>query len=192
MRGIVIFDGKRNQSAPQVPTSAEAGMPQLTAVNWYALLAPAGTPRPIIERLNVESVRVMNTPETRASLAAMGGTPDASAPEEGADFMRAEYAPGARSFAKRTSGSSRPMSVPAPGLATSPRPGIACRCRRCRSHGGGGGQRLIWRVPARLPDTPPSRAPVSAAELQIRGRPLTFRGSYANLICVKNALAPRA
>jgi tripartite-type tricarboxylate transporter receptor subunit TctC len=92
MRGIVIFDGKRNQSAPQVPTSAEAGMPQLTAVNWYALLAPAGTPRPIIERLNVESVRVMNTPETRASLAAMGGTPDGKSPEEAADFMRAEYA----------------------------------------------------------------------------------------------------
>ena len=92
MRGIVIFDGKRNQSAPQIPTSAEAGMPQLTAVNWYALLAPAGTPRPIIERLNVESVRVMNTPETRASLAAMGGTPDGKSPEEAADFMRAEYA----------------------------------------------------------------------------------------------------
>ena len=92
MRGIVILDMKRNESAPQIPTSAEAGMPQLTAVNWYALLAPAGTPRPIIERLNVESVKVMNTSETRASLAAMGGTPDGKSPEQTAEFMRAEYA----------------------------------------------------------------------------------------------------
>jgi tripartite-type tricarboxylate transporter receptor subunit TctC len=91
MRGLVILDEKRNASAPQVPTSAEAGMPQLTAVNWYALLAPAGTPRPIIDRLNVESVKAMNTAETRESLAAMGGTPDGKSPEQTAEFMRAEY-----------------------------------------------------------------------------------------------------
>jgi tripartite-type tricarboxylate transporter receptor subunit TctC len=92
MRGIVILDSKRNASAPQVPTSAEAGMPQLTAVNWYALLAPAGTPRPIIDRLNAESVKVMNTPDTRSSLAAMGGEPDSKSPGETAEFLRTEYA----------------------------------------------------------------------------------------------------
>lgn len=92
MRGIVILDSKRNASAPQVPTSAEAGMPQLTAVNWYALLAPAGTPRAIVERLNVESVKVMNTAETRTTLASMGGEPDSKSPEQAAEFLRVEYA----------------------------------------------------------------------------------------------------
>ena len=92
MRGLAILDSKRNASAPNVPTSAEAGMPQLTAVNWYALLAPTGTPRAIIERLNNDSVKVMNTPETRQSLAAMGGEPATSTPEQTAEFLRVEYA----------------------------------------------------------------------------------------------------
>ncbi|MES2561157.1 MAG: tripartite tricarboxylate transporter substrate binding protein [Pseudomonadota bacterium] len=92
MRGLAILDTKRNASAPNVPTSAEAGMPQLTAVNWYALMAPTGTPRAIIERLNIESVKVMNTPETRQSLAAMGGEPATSTPEQTAEFLRSEYA----------------------------------------------------------------------------------------------------
>ena len=92
MRGIFLMDTKRNPSAPQVPTSAEAGMPGLIAVNWYALLAPAGTPRSIVERLNVDAIRVMNTPDTRASLAAMGGEPASFSPEQTVDFLRAEYA----------------------------------------------------------------------------------------------------
>jgi tripartite-type tricarboxylate transporter receptor subunit TctC len=92
MRGLAILDTRRNASAPQVPTSAEAGMPELVAVNWYALLAPAGTPRPIVDRLNAESVKVMATPETRASLGAMGGEPAGSTPEQTAEFLRAEYA----------------------------------------------------------------------------------------------------
>jgi tripartite-type tricarboxylate transporter receptor subunit TctC len=92
MRGLAILDVRRNASAPQVPTSAEAGMPELVAVNWYALLAPAGVPRPIIDRLNAESVKGMNTPETRASLAAMGGEPASAGPEQTAEFLRAEFA----------------------------------------------------------------------------------------------------
>ena len=92
MRGLAILDTRRNASAPRVPTSAEAGMPELVAVNWYALLAPAGTPRPIVDRLNAESVKVMATPETRASLGAMGGEPAGSTPEQTAEFLRAEYA----------------------------------------------------------------------------------------------------
>lgn len=91
MRGLAILDGRRNASAPQVPTSAEAGMPELLAVNWYALLAPAGVPRAIIDRLNVEAVKVMSMPETRASLTSMGGEPAAGSPEETASFLRAEY-----------------------------------------------------------------------------------------------------
>jgi tripartite-type tricarboxylate transporter receptor subunit TctC len=92
MRGLAVFDTKRAASMPEVPTSVEAGFPQIQAVNWYGLLAPAGTPRPIIERLHAECVKLMAAPETRERLRAQGGEPDARAPEQFAEFMRAEYA----------------------------------------------------------------------------------------------------
>ena len=91
MRAIAILDTKRVGSMPQVPTSAEAGMPQLVAVNWYVLLAPAGTPRAIIERLNAESVKIMRTPETREFFASLGGEPASGTPEQSAAFLREEY-----------------------------------------------------------------------------------------------------
>jgi tripartite-type tricarboxylate transporter receptor subunit TctC len=92
MRGLAILDTRRNASAPNVPTSAEAGFRDLVAVNWYALLAPPGAPRAIIDRLNAEAVKAMNTADTRASLAAMGGEPASAGPEQTAEFLRAEYA----------------------------------------------------------------------------------------------------
>jgi tripartite-type tricarboxylate transporter receptor subunit TctC len=67
-------------------------MPGLTAVNWYALLLPAGAPRALFERLNVAAIQVMNTPETRASLAAMGGESAAYSSDQAAEFLRSEYA----------------------------------------------------------------------------------------------------
>ena len=92
MRGIAVFDTKRSASMPEVPTSVEAGFPQIQAVNWYGLLAPAGTPRPIVERLHAEVVKVMAEPQTRERLRAQGGEPDSRAPAEFAEFMRAEHA----------------------------------------------------------------------------------------------------
>jgi tripartite-type tricarboxylate transporter receptor subunit TctC len=92
MHALVVLDTKRLDTMPQVPTSAEAGMPQLVAVNWYALLAPAGTPSAIIERLNAESVKAMSAPDTRERLHAMGGEPNPGTPEQTAAFLRAEYA----------------------------------------------------------------------------------------------------
>ncbi len=92
MRGLAILDTKRVGSLPGVPTAAEAGMPQLVAINWYVLLAPAGTPRAIVERLNAEAVKIMQLPETRERLAAVGGEPAATTPEQSAEFVREEYA----------------------------------------------------------------------------------------------------
>jgi len=92
MRGLAVFDTKRAASMPEVPTSVEAGFPQIQAVNWYGLLAPAGTPRPIIERLHAECVKLMAVPETRERLRAQGGDPDSRSPEQFAEFMRAEHA----------------------------------------------------------------------------------------------------
>ena len=91
IRPLAILDSKRVGSLPQVPTTAEAGLPQLVAVNWYMLLAPAATPRAIIERLNAEAVKAMAQADTREHLAAMGGEPATANLEQAAAFLRAEY-----------------------------------------------------------------------------------------------------
>jgi tripartite-type tricarboxylate transporter receptor subunit TctC len=91
IRPLAILDSKRVGSLPQVPTTAEAGLPQLVAVNWYMLLAPAATPRAIVERLNAEAVKAMAQSDTRERLAAMGGEPATANLEQAAEFLRAEY-----------------------------------------------------------------------------------------------------
>ncbi len=91
LRPLAVLDVKRVGSLPQVPTTAEAGLPQLVAVNWYMVLAPAGTPRAIVERLNAESVRAMAQADTRERLAAMGGEPATGTPEQAAEFLRSEF-----------------------------------------------------------------------------------------------------
>jgi tripartite-type tricarboxylate transporter receptor subunit TctC len=91
IRPLAVLDTKRVASLPQVPTTAESGLPQLVAVNWYMLLAPAATPRAIVERLNAEAVKAMALADTRERLAAMGGEPATGTPEQAADFLRSEY-----------------------------------------------------------------------------------------------------
>ncbi|HET7764575.1 MAG TPA: tripartite tricarboxylate transporter substrate-binding protein [Burkholderiales bacterium] len=90
LRALAVLDAKRSSAMPGVPTAAEAGV-ALAAVNWYVLLAPAGTPRAIVERLNAESVRAMHAPDTRERLAALGGEPVSGSPEDAAAFLRKEY-----------------------------------------------------------------------------------------------------
>lgn len=90
MRVLAVLDGKRLTSMPEVPTSAEAGMSQLVIVNWYVLTAPAATPRAIVDRLNAEVVKVMQTAEARTYLSGLGGTPISTTPDEAVAFLRTE------------------------------------------------------------------------------------------------------
>lgn len=90
MRALAILDNKRNVSIPDVQTSKEAGLPGLVAINWYAILAPTGTPRAIIDRLNTESVKAMSAPDMREKFAAMGGDIATGTPEQTGEFLRAE------------------------------------------------------------------------------------------------------
>jgi len=90
LRALAVLDAKRSSAMPDVPTSAEARMPQLLAVNWSVLLAPAGTPRAIIEKLNAEAVKAMNAPDLRERLAAIGSEPGSGSPEDTAAFLRRE------------------------------------------------------------------------------------------------------
>jgi tripartite-type tricarboxylate transporter receptor subunit TctC len=91
MRALAVLDSKRVDALPGVPTMGEVGLPQLVVVNWYILLAPAGTPNAIVDLLNREAVKAMNDPDTRARLANLGGDPATGTPEQAAQLLRREY-----------------------------------------------------------------------------------------------------
>jgi tripartite-type tricarboxylate transporter receptor subunit TctC len=91
IRALAVTGAKRSASFPDVPTVAELGYPGYEATNWYAYVAPARTPKEIIERLNREIVRTLNTPETRDQLLGHGEEPTPSTPEELAKTIEREF-----------------------------------------------------------------------------------------------------
>jgi tripartite-type tricarboxylate transporter receptor subunit TctC len=92
LRALAVTSGKRSDALPDVPTLAEAGVPGYDSTQWYGVLAPAGTPRPIVTRLHGEIVRALRAPDVRERLAADGAEPVGNSPEEFAAFIRAEIA----------------------------------------------------------------------------------------------------
>ena len=91
VRALAVLAPQRAVTLPQVPTSAEAGMPELVVNTWYGLLAPAGVKSDIIERLHAETAKVMNAPETKNKLAQIGQDVTTSTPAEFGKYLRAEY-----------------------------------------------------------------------------------------------------
>ena len=91
IRALAVLAPQRVAALPQVPTTAEAGMPELVFIAWYGLFAPAGVKPDIIERLNAEVVKLMNAPETRSKLAHVELDASTSTPAEFARYLRAEY-----------------------------------------------------------------------------------------------------
>lgn len=73
LRGIAVTSAKRSPQLPNTPTVAEAGVKQFDADTWFGLLAPAGTPAPIVARLNAELNRVLQVPAVRSKIEAEGG-----------------------------------------------------------------------------------------------------------------------
>jgi tripartite-type tricarboxylate transporter receptor subunit TctC len=90
LRALGVSGAKRSNAAPDIPTIAEAGVPGYEATQWFGLLAPSGTPRPIVERLHHETVRALKEPNVRDRLVADGSDPVGSTPEEFAAYLRAE------------------------------------------------------------------------------------------------------
>jgi len=91
LRAIAVLSPKRSSLLPDVPTAAESGLPGFESVLHYGLLAPAGTPRPIIERLNKELRALVATPEVQARIHSEGGDEFTSSPDEyAADIDREE------------------------------------------------------------------------------------------------------
>jgi tripartite-type tricarboxylate transporter receptor subunit TctC len=77
---------------PDLPTIAEAALPGYEANNWYGLLAPAKTPKPIIDRLNAETVKILGTQNLREFYFAQGLEPTPSTPEAFGAYIKAEIA----------------------------------------------------------------------------------------------------
>jgi tripartite-type tricarboxylate transporter receptor subunit TctC len=91
VRAIAVTDSKRSPLFPDVPTVAEQGLPGYEAVLHYGIAAPAGTPRPIVEKLNAALRQAVTSPDLAEKIAADGAEPLASTPEEyAADIDREE------------------------------------------------------------------------------------------------------
>jgi tripartite-type tricarboxylate transporter receptor subunit TctC len=82
LRALAVTAPKRHPAWPDLPTMIEAGFPEMDIVLWVGFLAPAGTPAPIVKRLQEEVARVINLPDVRERLAGLGVDPASSTPEE--------------------------------------------------------------------------------------------------------------
>lgn len=91
LRGLAVTAGKRVDGLPDVPTFAEAGLPGVDVSLWFAVLAPNGTPAPIVKKLNADIAQVVADPDFRQALAARGFDAVASSPEELAQFLAKDY-----------------------------------------------------------------------------------------------------
>lgn len=87
LKALAVTTSKRIPQLPEVPTMQEAGVAGYEASVWLALLAPAGTPKEIVTRLNLEVAKVMSSPETKKALYDAGVEPTPSTPEAMADYM---------------------------------------------------------------------------------------------------------
>jgi tripartite-type tricarboxylate transporter receptor subunit TctC len=90
VRALAVSSKTRSPLLPDLPTMAEAGVAGYEAGSWYGILVPAGTPAPVIQRLNTEIVKAVRSPEVRERLASEGADPIGSTPQEFADHIKAE------------------------------------------------------------------------------------------------------
>ena len=90
LRAIAMTSSKRSRAAPEIPTVAEQGLAGYQASLWYQLLAPARTPEPVLQRVHGEVTRILKFPDFIEQLAAQGGEPLGSTPQEARRFTQAE------------------------------------------------------------------------------------------------------
>jgi tripartite-type tricarboxylate transporter receptor subunit TctC len=90
IKALAVAADQRNAALPDVPTLAELGMPNTTADNWYGVLAPAKTPRPVVLKLNAAFADALKDPETRDKLVKSGAIPAPTTPEEFGQYLKSE------------------------------------------------------------------------------------------------------
>ena len=90
LRALAITSAQRSQAAPDWPTVAESGLPGYETTIWFGFMAPTGTPKAVISRLNAEIVRILKLPEVSQSVISQGGDVVASTPEEFGKRLRGD------------------------------------------------------------------------------------------------------
>jgi tripartite-type tricarboxylate transporter receptor subunit TctC len=90
LRALAITSIKRSALAPDLPTMAESGFPGFEAVPWFGLLAPAGTPQDVLDKLHGETVTALALPQVRKKFDELGLEPVGNAPTEFAAIIRKE------------------------------------------------------------------------------------------------------
>jgi tripartite-type tricarboxylate transporter receptor subunit TctC len=91
LNAVAVTSGKRSPALPSTPTFAESGQPSVDVNVWLGLFAPAGTPRPIVERLNAEVNKVLQAPDVIEKMNAQGVAPAGGGVDEFAAFVRKDY-----------------------------------------------------------------------------------------------------
>ena len=92
MRALAVTTAKRSPLTPETPTMGEAGVKDFVMVSWQALVAPKGTPKPVIDRLYREMHAVLQMPETRERLATRGSDVVGSTPEQFSALLKEDRA----------------------------------------------------------------------------------------------------
>jgi tripartite-type tricarboxylate transporter receptor subunit TctC len=92
LRGLAVTSLKRSSNMPDLPTIAESGLPDFEATSWFALLAPAETPTPILAKVRQQALKVLADPDMRARLALLGLDTAGGSPDELAAIMKADLA----------------------------------------------------------------------------------------------------
>jgi tripartite-type tricarboxylate transporter receptor subunit TctC len=90
MRALAVTTAKRSPVSPDIPTLAEAGLPGYEIGSWQGVFAPAGVPPEIIKRLNTEIVKIINMPDVKEKLLALGAEPVGNSTEEFTAFVKTE------------------------------------------------------------------------------------------------------
>src|SRR5690606_36538256 len=94
LRALAVTSPQRLKSLPEVPTMQEAGVKDYEVQAWQAIFAPAGTPRPIVDKLYQALAQIIHSPDVQARLEGMGVLPSAMAPDDFAVFQKKEIAKG--------------------------------------------------------------------------------------------------
>ena len=96
LRALAVSGAQRSAAAPDIPTMAEAGVAGYEASGWVGILAPAGTPKPIVGRLNADTVKILQMPDVKELLSQNGAEPVGSTPDQFTAFIRTEITKWAR------------------------------------------------------------------------------------------------
>ena len=92
LRALGVASPKRIASAPALPTLAESGLPGFDVTSWYSIVAPAGTPPAVVERLQREIAKALDAPDVKTKLAGLGAEPVANTPSEFSAMIKVESA----------------------------------------------------------------------------------------------------